>query len=339
MNTVYGLSGSAYECEATDDWSLKQELGVRLGVAPFRLHLEQADGQRLVLVQSHHSEHAEELCLAAHAGDLATVQRLLESCADPSEAAEMEDEEEVPLDLALRSGHLAVARLLLEAWADLESRAEGTALLKACEGHLDVTLLLENRAKLEATDQRGRTALCLAAGSGHLQATRELLDALADVNGADDEGNTALWWACDGEHREVIRQLLEHRGDANAEGARGERPLHLAATHGNLEIVELLVEAQAEVNARNEYQESALWLASRHASLEVLKALLAMGADPEQEDENQARHLDHLKSAKPQERVVNLPLPLLDVSCLKEMYLARRSRSSSVAPSLATCPC
>ena len=307
MVTVYSLSGSAYECEATDDWSLKQQLGVQMGVAPFRLHLEQADGQRQVLVRSHHTEQAAELCLAAHGGDLDEVRRLLESCADPSEAAEMSDDEEVPLDLALRSGQLAVARLLLEAWADLESRAEGTALLKACEGHLDVSLLLESRAKLEATDQWGRTALCLAVRSGHPSATSELLQALADVNVRDDEGNTPLWWACDGKHREVIRELLEHRGEVNQAGARGQRPLHLAAIHDDMGIVELLLGAHAEVNARNEYQESALWLASRYGSSKVLKALLEMGADLEQEDEHQATYLLHLQC------VVNLktPAPLI----------------------------
>jgi ankyrin repeat protein len=64
-----------------------------------------------------------------------------------------------------------------------------------------------------------------------------------------ETGETALHLAAGEGHLEIVKLLLEHGADVNAKTAY-ETALHLAAGEGHLEIVKLLLEHGADVNAK-----------------------------------------------------------------------------------------
>lgn len=101
--------------------------------------------------------------------------------------------------------------------------AEGAALAAIiCAGHADVN----------ASDDRERTALHLAAMSGYLAVCRALLDSscFVEASACDVHGNTALHYAADGGHADICRAILKHKqfSEANAQNIFGLTALHCA---------------------------------------------------------------------------------------------------------------
>jgi RNA polymerase primary sigma factor len=74
-----------------------------------------------------------------------------------------------------------------------------------------VRLLLRRGVDVNATDNRGRSALMLAAEHGHAKTCRLLLDEGADYTLTDSEGLNALALAQPGRHTDVVLAILEHR--------------------------------------------------------------------------------------------------------------------------------
>jgi ankyrin repeat protein len=72
------------------------------------------------------------------------------------------------------------------------------------DGAKTVSLLLARGADLTARDDRGRTALMIAAQRGHKHIVELLLDHGADRTMADNEGKTAWDLATDPELRELL---------------------------------------------------------------------------------------------------------------------------------------
>ncbi|KAL7621531.1 hypothetical protein AAE478_008856 [Parahypoxylon ruwenzoriense] len=116
-------------------------------------------------------------------------------------------------------------------------------------------LLLENGANLEVKDQIGRTPLLWAATNGNVDLARILLESHADVTASNNRGRTALHLAAESnpnpkEQREdMVELLLEHGADPGAASDGGWTPLHNAAQCGYAPIVTLLLQANANVNA------------------------------------------------------------------------------------------
>ncbi len=67
-------------------------------------------------------------------------------------------------------------------------------------------------------DEESIPPLCIAAGAGHLEIVKLLVQHGADVNGS---GPKPLVSACNNRHYEVAKFLLEHGADSNAEACYG----------------------------------------------------------------------------------------------------------------------
>ena len=162
-----------------------------------------------------------------------------------------------PLGVACAVGNWRLARFLLERGAKAEVEGATPALLPAAGGEEDdaagVQLLLKHKARLDARDARGRTALHEAARAGHVDILGVLLAAGADVHGRDGAGRT---------------------------------PLLDAAHGGRLGAVDALLQAGADVVARDDAGRGALALAcaGEAPSAALVRRLLELGADPDQAD-------------------------------------------------------
>ncbi len=188
-------------------------------------------------------------------------------------AAELEvrnDDGLTPLGVACAAGNWRLARFLLERGAVVQADGATPALLAAAGAEDDdaagVQLLLKHKARVDARDLQGRSALHEAAFHGHVEIIAALLAAHADVEARDGAGRT---------------------------------PLLAAARGGSVAAVDALAAAGADVQAVDAEGQGALMLACLAAtpSPPLVQRLLALGADPALVDREGRRALDHALQA------------------------------------------
>lgn len=184
---------------------------------------------------------ATPLLEAAESGTLKVAEILVDAKSDLNQ---MGLGRTTPLLAACERGHLGIARLLVERGADKErADARGvTPLLAAagfCGSSLLVKLLLDAKASCTVLDTDGKTPLRLAAGMGHVEVVRcllDALDALSTVDARDALGATALWAAARNGRVQVTELLLEKKAQQDARDIDGETPLLTAAETGHLQV-------------------------------------------------------------------------------------------------------
>lgn len=156
-----------------------------------------------------------ELFTAAQSGDVAQLQRLLETGADHAAADEAG---ETALMHAAHAGHLAAVQVLIAAGADVNAKAQQgwTALAKAAyngeteHGYAEVIEVLH--AAGASLDERiffGITPLMLAAGGGDASVVEWLINNGADVLATNEGGRTARMMANDKFYVDVINLLTD----------------------------------------------------------------------------------------------------------------------------------
>ncbi|KAK3258584.1 hypothetical protein CYMTET_32365 [Cymbomonas tetramitiformis] len=143
----------------------------------------------------------------------------------------------------------------------------------ASEGHMDVCLLLLDRAATEDTGRRyRRTLLHWAAWWGDAKLAARVLevcpDPIACMRAIDGDGLNAVWHAADRGHAEVLRVLKRRSAsltgvlpadmtdttsktagaDFNHVALEGRTPAHLAAEGGFTEVLRVLKEAGANLS-------------------------------------------------------------------------------------------
>ncbi|XP_072013004.1 ankyrin repeat domain-containing protein 27-like [Amphiura filiformis] len=151
--------------------------------------------------------------------------------------------------------------------------------MAAMNGHLHVAEVLRKKgADVNATDYHGSSPLHLACQKGHQKVLLFLLDQGAKLNPEDNDGNTPLHLCCANGHEECVSALLYHNKsidqdvDVNAANAQRDTPLHLAARWGYESIVEVLLEHGASVEAHNRRKETPLMCSH---NVNISKTLLA----------------------------------------------------------------
>ena len=106
------------------------------------------------------------------------------------------------------------------------------------------------------------------------------IEGSAQFDGYLIEGATALWCAAGGGHLNVVRTLVEHKADINHSTKTNSTPLRAACFDGRLDIVKYLVEHNADIHLSNKYNNTCLMIASYKGHLEVVEYLLSLGSDP-----------------------------------------------------------
>jgi hypothetical protein len=109
---------------------------------------------------------------------------------------------------------------------------------------------LDNGAKVEATDNRGKTAVHYAIQGNQLKSLELLLDSGAEVRQYTQDGDTALHIATYEGNATLIWPLLDHGAELEAIDASGRTPLLEAILKRRLEIMKILLAAGADRNFR-----------------------------------------------------------------------------------------
>lgn len=144
-----------------------------------------------------------------------------------------------PLHVAARSAEPALITFYLEKGADANAVDTGgqTPLIWAARAPWDtktgrsrptvIKCLLEHRAKLDATDNDGATALHHALQWGQVDAITLLVDAGLDPNVRDNQGRTPIFWTIGTSQggKEAIKQLIVKGGLLDARNNKGQTPL------------------------------------------------------------------------------------------------------------------
>jgi ankyrin repeat protein len=180
-----------------------------------------------------------------------------------------------PLGVACAAGNWRLAKFLLERGAKPEPKGGQPALLAAAGTEEDdaagVQLLLKQKAKVDARDAHGRSALHEAAYAGHGEIVEALLAAGADAAAADRLARTPVLEAARGGRLAVLERLLAQlpKGgvtEAAAVDAHGRGALMLAAM-------------------------------SENATPALIERLLSLGLDPDARDFDDKRAIDRAAEA------------------------------------------
>lgn len=141
------------------------------------------------------------------------------------------------------------------------------------QAHL-IDVLIQHGAIVNASDYLGLTPLHLACQKGHQNIILLLLHFKADVMITDGMGNTPLHLCVDKGHEDCVKGLIfsdscQGTLDINAQNERGDTPLHLAAKWGYESIVNVLLENGANPSIRNRKKQTALILAHNQNVVQI----------------------------------------------------------------------
>jgi ankyrin repeat protein len=121
--------------------------------------------------------------------------------------------------------------------------------------------IIASKYDLNTRDEKGYTALILAAYHGNEGAVKLLMSAGADPCAADDHGNTALMGAIFKGEIGIARQLLNAKCNPNQRNEAGQTAAMYAALFGRLEIMQGLKEQGADLQTEDSDGNSAEKLA------------------------------------------------------------------------------
>ncbi|XHG04997.1 hypothetical protein AWENTII_008249 [Aspergillus wentii] len=194
-----------------------------------------------------------------------------------------ENDGRTPLLFASANQHVEVAELLIRKGANVnvQSKASQSTSLHhwARRGNRRmVSLLLENRAKIDTPDATHCTALHIAAWNEHAETVSLLLDKKASLKKVDEDGWTPLHYASRAGNLEVTTLLLEKGASVKTETKVGVTALHLASLTGNIEVTKLLLVKGASVKKGSEKGLTALHAAALGGHSEVAFLLIENGA-------------------------------------------------------------
>ena len=193
------------------------------------------------------------LHFAINSGQLANVERLIESGVDLNFAAPSNGQ--TPLVLSVLTQRIDMATALVKAGADVgvpekTSWRRRPLQLAAAAGHYElvVEMLRRSPGEVRSVDAMLFTPLHNAAVGGHVDIVRLLVDSGADVDIADDRGRTPLIRAAEYGHTSVVELLVNRAAQLDWVDAFDWTALYQSTLCGQRDMVELLLQLGADVD-------------------------------------------------------------------------------------------
>jgi ankyrin repeat protein len=190
---------------------------------------------------------------------------------------------EAPLaDAAEKADWPRVRKLVNEQAKVNATQVDGMTALHWAAYHDDVDTakrLLAAGANAKAENRYGITALSLACTNGNAELVRSLLDAGANPNTTLRGGESVLMTAARTGRVGPVQALLDAGAKVDASDRKGQSALMWAAADGHADVVELLIEAGADVRARLKSGFTPMLFAAREGRMDAVRALLKAGVD------------------------------------------------------------
>lgn len=163
-----------------------------------------------------------------------------------------------PLIIAARNGEEKVVQILLRHFkADLEQTGV---------------------VKFDGYSIEGATALWCAAGAGHFNIVKLLIDQGADVNHATVTNSTPLRAACFDGRLDIVQYLIDHNADLLIANKYKNTCLMISCYKGHKDVVEYLLAKGAPANTRAHCGATALHFSAECGHLAIVEALINHGA-------------------------------------------------------------
>jgi ankyrin repeat protein len=118
-----------------------------------------------------------------------------------------------------------------------------------------------------------------AAERGELVVVKKVLAGGGRINARDQRGRTALLAATHRNRVETARFLIQEGADVNAKDFIQDSPFLYAAAEGRVEILKMTLAAGADLKDTNRYLGTGLIPAAHHGHVEAVKLLLATAID------------------------------------------------------------
>ena len=109
-------------------------------------------------------------------------------------------------------------------------------------------LLAQGSADVNVANQKGKTALMVAAQSGNFPLCLALVTAGAKINVQNDNGGTPLMHAAVSGNPEIVSVLLSAGAEPDTTAVNGWSAVALAAAKGYVSVIERLLQAGADPN-------------------------------------------------------------------------------------------
>lgn len=278
------------------------------------------------------------LLMAVYAGNVETVQFLLQRGADPNRfnSANGQTKIQPPVCFSAARGNAKMIELLAQAGAEvnvedpigdrplhLAAQAAGNIFgqqadrRNAGQPFVDsIRVLIQYRADPNLKNRAGRTALQVAAQRDFFDAVELLVQKTDDLD-FDLGTATLLHWAAGNGLMTTAKRLISTAGlEIDATDESGRTPILVAADNGQAALVELLIRNNANLDRMDDAGSSAVLLAAERGHAEVVRALIKAGANVEQLDASGQSAL-HLAAWNGADEVVSELLSFSDLLDLK----------------------
>lgn len=172
-------------------------------------------------------------------------------------------------------------------FSEAERQLYTPLIVAAMNGHYDVVHILltqlkpnlekEGRVKFDGHLIEGAPALWVAAGAGHLNIVKLLIEHGADINHHTKNVSTPVRAACFDGRLDIIRYLVDHGADINLANGYNNTCLMISSYKGHADVVEYLLENDALPNEQANCGATALHYAAECGHAEVCTVLLDYG--------------------------------------------------------------
>lgn len=181
------------------------------------------------------------------------------------------------------AGELDIVTLLVYAKPEIQTHTDdkgNSALHLAAEnGHAEICeFLLKNGSEIRVLNKHAQTPLHLAAIKGQANCVQLLVKKGCLPDEGDMDSYTPLMHAAKNGHKDCITILHEAGATSKQKYAGESSPLMLAAAAGHVECVETLISHGVNLNAKDSKKYTALMHAAEAGHTNCVKILLAAGA-------------------------------------------------------------